>query len=280
MSSALTTLGSDSYILRNAAEAATSSARMLAVLLPTWAKSRSSRILLMIGLLKSLFFSPRWRSQILRRPEILVAGRRLVGRIGDDLLEQEVHEQEQRFGLENQQDRFVVGIVVEVLVHASALHDHHVARLPVDPAAIVDVVAAPLEHVEHRAVEMAVLLPVGAGRIALDMGLDRLNDVGRSRRDDVLAVERGAALPRMIARGVDARLLQQLLVDLAVGPFERPHEDALLRPALPLAFLVLGRRLVVAGAGRGSFLKACHACKAPSWRSSPPPPTRKRRRQH
>src|SRR5215813_4876089 len=47
MSSALTTLGSCSYILRNAVEAATSSARMLAVLCPTWAKSCSSRILLM-----------------------------------------------------------------------------------------------------------------------------------------------------------------------------------------------------------------------------------------
>src|SRR5260370_38879497 len=46
ISSAPTTLGSVSYILRNSCDAAISSTRRLAVLLPTWAKSRSSRILL------------------------------------------------------------------------------------------------------------------------------------------------------------------------------------------------------------------------------------------
>src|SRR5215475_14930539 len=46
MSSALTTFGSVSYILRNSCDAAMSSMRRLKVLLPTWAKSRSSRILL------------------------------------------------------------------------------------------------------------------------------------------------------------------------------------------------------------------------------------------
>src|SRR5215472_3375 len=49
MSSALTTLGSVSYILRNSCDAAMSSRRRLAVLLPTWAKSRSSRILLILA---------------------------------------------------------------------------------------------------------------------------------------------------------------------------------------------------------------------------------------
>src|SRR5258708_20571718 len=46
MSSALTTLGNVSYILRNSCDAAMPSMRRLGVLLPTWAKSRSSRILL------------------------------------------------------------------------------------------------------------------------------------------------------------------------------------------------------------------------------------------
>src|SRR5262249_12192065 len=122
----------------------------------------------------------------------------------------------------------------------------------------MDVVAATLEHVEHRAVEVAVLLPVGPGRIALDVGLDRLGDVGGAGRDHVLAVERRPAFPRMVARGVHARLLEQLLVDVAVGALERAHEGALARPALPLALLVLGRRRVVARSGR-AFVGAGYA---------------------
>src|SRR5580700_1990109 len=153
MSSALTTLGSVSYILRNSCDAAMSSMRRLAVLLPTWAKSRSSRVWLIR--VSELFLPPRLRggpgrdkphgaayvgaphpalpedgegererggarSQILRRAEVLVAGRGFVGRIGHDLLEQQVHEQEQRLCFEHQQDRLVVGAVVEMLVDACA----------------------------------------------------------------------------------------------------------------------------------------------------------------
>src|SRR5215471_9041755 len=98
MSSALTTFGSDSYILRNAVDAATSSARRVAVLSPTWAKSRSSKILL-ISVSAIRRVSPRSflvrPSQILRRAEVLMARGRLVGRVGHDLLEQQVHEQKE-----------------------------------------------------------------------------------------------------------------------------------------------------------------------------------------
>src|SRR5258708_11915313 len=51
MSSALTTLGNVSYILRNSCDAAMAWMRRLAVLLATWAKSRSSRILLICSFL-------------------------------------------------------------------------------------------------------------------------------------------------------------------------------------------------------------------------------------
>src|SRR5262249_48872726 len=157
-----TTLGSASYILRNSCEAAMSSMRRVAVLLPTWAKSRSSRILLMLV------------SQVLRRAGILVAGRWFVGRGGHDLFGQEGHEQKQRLGLEHQKDCLVVGVVVEMLMYARAFDDHDIARLPLDAAAVMDIVTAALEHIEHGAVEMPMLLAVGAGRIAFDMGLDRL----------------------------------------------------------------------------------------------------------
>ena len=85
-----------------------------------------------------------------------------------------MHEQEQRLRLEHQVDAFLVLGVVEVLMHAAVLDQHHVAGLPWDPPAVMHVVAVALEHVEHRAVEMAVLLAAGLGRIGLDVGLDRL----------------------------------------------------------------------------------------------------------
>src|SRR5262249_32117866 len=140
ISSALTTLGRVSYSLRNASEAATSSARKLQVLSPTWAKSRSSRFFVIA--------IPPTGSKVFRRAEAFRAGRQFVRRIGHDFLEQQVHEQEQRFRLEHQQDRLVLGIIVEVLMHAAVLDDHDVAGLPVDAAAVVDVVAAALDHVK------------------------------------------------------------------------------------------------------------------------------------
>ena len=72
-------------------------------------------------------------------------------------------------------------VVVEVLMHAGVLHQHHVAGLPFHVAAVVHVVAVALEHVEHRAVEMAVLLAGVERRVALDVQFDRLHDRDRLR---------------------------------------------------------------------------------------------------
>ena len=65
-----------------------------------------------------------------------------------------------------------------MLMHAAVLDEHDVARLPRNMPAVMDVVAAALEDIEHGAVQMPVLLAVGARRIGLDMGLDRLRDLG------------------------------------------------------------------------------------------------------
>ncbi len=62
----------------------------------------------------------------------------------------------------------------------------------------MDVVTAALEHVEHGAVEVPVLLAIGAGRIAFDVGLDRLHHIGGLRAHHVLAVERRPALPNSL----------------------------------------------------------------------------------
>ena len=128
--------------------------------------------------------------------------------------------------------------VVEVLMHAAVLDQHHVAGLPGNVAAVVHVMAVALEHVEHRAVEMAVLLAGGARRVGLDVRFDRLRDVDGLGRDHALAVMSGAALPGHVLRREHPRLVDQLLVEMAVGAFERADEGALLGPALPvLVFL-------------------------------------------
>ena len=179
-----------------------------------------------------------------------------------DLLEQQVHEQEQRLGLEHQQHRLFVRRVVEVLMHAAVLDQHHVAGLPRNMAAVVHVMAVALEHVEHRAVEMAVLLAGGARRVGLDVRFDRLRDVDGLRRDHALAVMSGTALPGHVLRREHPRLIDQLLVEMAVGAFERADEGALLGPALPvLVFLFRAfARLIVPHAGR-IFENASHfAC--------------------
>src|SRR5205823_7669640 len=110
---------------------------------------------------------------------------------------------------------------------------------PWNMAAIVHVMAAAFEHVENRAVEMTMLLAVGAGRIGLDVRLHGLDDAGRLRADHALAELPGTALPRRLLRRVDPLLLKERLVKMAVGPLQRPHEGAFFRPALPLFVLFL-----------------------------------------
>src|SRR5258706_2336282 len=191
-----------------------------------------------------------------RRPILMPLGER-VRRIGDHLLIEQVHEQEQRFGLEHQKDRLVVGVVVEVLMHAAVLDEHHIAGLPLDAAPVMDVMAASLDDVEAGRVQMPMLLAIGARGISLDMRFDRLRDLrGGARRDDMLAIEVRPALPGHALGRDDTRLVQELFGQMAVGAFERADEGALLLPALPddgLLLIVLGPgdRLFGGGFGGG-----------------------------
>src|SRR5262245_43473719 len=116
ISSALTRLVRVSYCLRNSCDAAMSSARKLQFAEPECAGPFSSNVVLMRGL----------GLDVGRRLVVLLSLRRLVRRPFHDLLEEQVHEQEKGLGLEHQQDRFVLGVVVEVLVHAAVLDEHHV----------------------------------------------------------------------------------------------------------------------------------------------------------
>src|ERR1019366_9803715 len=97
-------------------------------------------------------------------------------------------------------------------MHAAILDNHDVTGLPIDPFAVMDVMAAAFEDVEHGAVQVTVLLPVSARCIDLDMRLDRLGDGRRLRTDDVFSVKLRPTFPGKIAGRIDARLLDQRLV--------------------------------------------------------------------
>src|SRR5262249_35591950 len=58
-------------------------------------------------------------------------------------------------------------------------------------------------------------------------------------RDHCAAELAGTALPRHVAGRIDPLLLEQRLVEVTVGAFQRAHEGALLGPALPLLVLLL-----------------------------------------
>ena len=88
-----------------------------------------------------------------------------------------------------------------MLVHAAVLDDQRIAGFPWKRTAVMHVVALALQHEEHRAVHMAVLLAVAAGGKALHMGFDRLRNLRDLRIDDLLAVGGRAAFPLVILGG-------------------------------------------------------------------------------
>src|ERR1700686_4935095 len=109
MSSATTTFGRLAYSLRNSADRKISSARQLQVLSPDRACFLSSI---------ALMLAPAGFSKIGRRRIGLVV-RRPLGRPFHHLLQQQMHEQEQRLRLEHEMDAFLGVGVVEVLMHAA-----------------------------------------------------------------------------------------------------------------------------------------------------------------
>src|SRR5262249_56261173 len=58
-------------------------------------------------------------------------------------------------------------------------------------------------------------------------------------RDHCFVEHVRSAFPGHVLGGIDPLLLDQGLVEVAVGAFERPHEGPLLRPAVPLLVLLL-----------------------------------------
>src|SRR5258708_38545339 len=105
---------------------------------PSWCLSPSSRLRRVLrasfgGVVEILFLVPRHEIALGR-------GRRLRAFL-DGVLEQHVHEQVHRLGLDDQGARRLLGAGVEMLMHAVVMHDRDVAGLPIIAYAVMDLVA-------------------------------------------------------------------------------------------------------------------------------------------
>ena len=98
-----------------------------------------------------------------------------------------MHEQEERLRFEHKKDGLLVRIVIKVLMHAAIFYQHDITGFTLDAAAIVNIVSAAFDHEKDRTVQMPMFLPVGARRIGLDMGFDRLCNFSSTRADDMFA---------------------------------------------------------------------------------------------
>jgi len=63
-----------------------------------------------------------------------------------------------------------------MLVHAAVLDDQCVASLPVMALAVMHIMALALQHEEHRAIHVAMLLTVTSGRVHVEISFDRLRN--------------------------------------------------------------------------------------------------------
>src|ERR1700730_304030 len=184
-------------------------------------RSRSSVELLVFRMIVTLFLLPRH--------EVALRGRRRGRTLLHRVLEQHVHEQIHRLGLDHQGARGLLGAGIEVLVHAIVMHDRDIAGLPVVADAVVNLVARPVENVEGRLVDMAVLLGGAAWRIFLEMDVQRLG--AAILRLDVVAAEMLRAAVELELLALDDprhRPQPAELVLEAVGPGELAHENAVL----------------------------------------------------
>src|SRR5229473_3399690 len=111
---------------------------------------------------------------LIARHEIALGWRGRFRPFLDRVLEQHVHEQIHRLGLDHQRPRRLPFAGVEMLVHAVVMDDRDVAGLPVVANAVVDFVACAIENVERRLVDVPVLLGLAAGGILLEMDVKRL----------------------------------------------------------------------------------------------------------
>src|SRR5216683_6745212 len=121
----------------------------------------------LIGRMIMVFF-------LVPRHEIALGRGRRFRPLLDRVLEQHVHEQIHRLGLDHQRPGGLPFAGVEMLVHAVVMDDRDVAGLPIVANAVVDLVARAIENVERGLVDVPVLLGLAARRILLEMDVKGL----------------------------------------------------------------------------------------------------------
>lgn len=149
-----------------------------------------------------------------------------------------MHEQKERLRFEHKKDSLLVGIVIKVLVHAAIFYQHDVVGFPLDATAIVNIVSAAFDHEEDRTVKMPMFLPIGARRIGLDMGFDRLGNLSSAWAGYMFPEYLRTALPGYVAFGVYAWPVKQFFSQVAVSALQSADKDALFfatAPKRPLA---------------------------------------------
>jgi hypothetical protein len=152
-------------------------------------------------------------------------------------LEQHVHEQIHRLGLDDQGAGRLACTGIEVLVDAVVVHDGDVAGLPVVAHAVVDLITGTVENIECRLVDVAVFLGGAARRIFLEMDVQRLAQAILGL--DIVAAEMLRAAVELGFLALDhprhgAQALE--LVGEAIGTGDGANEDPfLVRVVLALA---------------------------------------------
>src|SRR5262249_43702531 len=143
------------------------------------------------------------------------------------VLEQHVHEQIHRLGLDDQSPGRLLRAGVEVLVHAIVMHDRDIAGLPVVARAVVDFVARAIENVEGGLVHMAVLLSLCARGIFLEVKVQRLGAAVLGLHIMPAEMLRAAVELEVLALDHPRHRPQPgKLVLETVGPLQRAYEDA------------------------------------------------------
>ena len=102
------------------------------------------------------------------------SGRR-IARL-DRFLEQHVHENEHRLGLEDKRPRRFCVRGVKMLMDTIVVHDGHVTGLPIVADAVMHLVAFAIQNVEGGFVDMPVLLALAAGAVFLKVQVKQLTD--------------------------------------------------------------------------------------------------------
>src|SRR4029077_19555093 len=147
---------------------------------------------------------------VIPRYEIALGRRGRLRPLLDRVLEQHVHEEIHRLGLDHQSPGGLPFAGIEMLMYAIVMNDGDVPGLPIVADAVVDLITRPVKNVERRLVDVAVLLGLAAWRVLLQVNVKRLG-APVLRLDIVAALMVRAAPGRSILSLDDPRQAPQAI---------------------------------------------------------------------